>query len=300
MLCAYAPLSGITKANFYGFTISIVGILTLLFAQTDFIANDIKYSDHEWVNGLTDFARRRTCNFFQYFWPISLDFLVISDCLNRYVIICHPDKTESLTSWKIISVYQIVIALVAGFFSFFFAKMEADVLEPDFLSINGTYNAWLPNLILKIISSSLSSCFFCFFTVKIRGALKKSVQFLSVATTSGQCVERYEKIIRFSTLLCVCVVMFNLILENVANGFAILHAKMTFYSLYYSYLIYDEDVAIYSRLTWKVLTCLKPGFYAIIYLWLKYGRIGRKNVRAHPMQVAEAGGNSTQNVRNVE
>ena len=62
---------------------------------------------------------------------------------------------------------------------------------------------------------------------------------------------------------------------------------------------YQDDGVICSRLTWKVLTCLKPGFYAIIYLWLKYGRIGKKNKRAQ-LQVEKAVGNQTQNVVNVE
>ena len=82
---------------------------------------DVKHSTHDWVNNLVHFSRGRTSNFFQFFCPISLDLLVISDCLNRYIIICHPDKIGNLLCWKMILVYQTLI-LVSGIFSFFFRK----------------------------------------------------------------------------------------------------------------------------------------------------------------------------------
>ena len=38
MFVAYAPLSGFTKVNFYGLMISTMGTLTLIFAQSEYLA----------------------------------------------------------------------------------------------------------------------------------------------------------------------------------------------------------------------------------------------------------------------
>ena len=228
----------------------------------------VRYSRQQWVNNIRDFTNGYAFKFFKYFFTFHIDIVIVLDCINRYILICHPDHVDKIMSWNVLVGIQGGTLLVTGTFSFLTAKMEKDLWKDDFLKITDLSSTWAYNIALKIIVHSLSSLFFIFFTVKICAALKKAAAFLRQSSSTEAHAKKYDRIITFSKAICITVVVYNLLLENAMSGIMISDFTKRYNVFvevdYYYWQSEDRVRIILERSLFS-----KFGFYALVYIWLK-------------------------------
>ena len=262
---------GLVRANFYGIAIPIISFLGLLAFQSKFLAIHVRYNPWQpWVNRLVAFARSYPCTFCQHLLPFYLDILIVLDCLNRFIIICHPEHTDKVMHWGLIIVVQVVSLLISSAFAFLSAKLDIEHIYSTTTWLNSDITlTWKYNIGIKIVVNSLSPLFFTFFTFKICSTLNSVAAFLRRSQSTIEHAIKYERIVAFSKAICALFLLFPLFLENVLNGLLISDNLKRFglHKIGESHAWWAE---VYVRLFVDVILCLKSGSFAAAYLWLKY------------------------------
>ena len=262
---------GLVRANFYGIAIPITSFLGLLAFQSKFLAIHVRYNPWQpWVNRLVAFARSYPCTFSKHLLPFYLDILIVLDCLNRFIIICHPEHIAKVMHWGLIIAVQVVSLLISSAFAFLSAKLEiehiysvTDWLVGDFTS------TWEYNISIKIVANSLSPLFFTFFTIKICSTLNSAAAFLRRSQSTIEHAIKYERIIAFSRAICALFLLFPFLLENVQSGFIISDNIKRFHRREFADFGFTWQKEIYVQNFLDVILCLKSGSFATAYLWLK-------------------------------
>ena len=262
---------GWVRANFYGIAIPIISVLSLLAFQSKYLAIHVRYSwAQPWVNHLVTFARSYPCLFFKHLLPFYLDIMIVLDCLNRFIIICHPDHIAKVMNWGLVIGIQAVSLLISSAFAFLSAKMEKDHGQSSIAVENGEYT-WQYNLAMKIVVNSLNPIFFFFFTIKICSTLSAAAAFLRRSHSTRAHAAKYERIMAFSKTICALVVLFPLVIENAHSGLRIADNLRRFaFGSTLSKPTMSWERETYARYFLDIILCLKSGSYAVAYLWLKF------------------------------
>ena len=112
----------------YAVLISLSGAIMTLMAQTTFIQEGMSIrAMPSWVRSLREFTLSDYWTFPRDFFPCAIDLLVGVDCLNRYLIICQPERKDDFLSKKITCLMIVGIVLVSSIFAGLTTKMEADL-----------------------------------------------------------------------------------------------------------------------------------------------------------------------------
>ena len=61
--------------------------------------------NHDFWKNVQKIARSGYLAFFRDLFPLALDLLIISDCTNRFVLICTPQQKDNLVNRKMIAAY---------------------------------------------------------------------------------------------------------------------------------------------------------------------------------------------------
>ena len=238
----------------------------------------------EWLISLRHFSLTHTCIFLREFFPNILDLLILSDCANRYVIICLPHQKDTYVTKRAVGFYLLAIMSLSCTFSALSTKMNVDIHSygdtgisvdiylPWKLKKNGNYT-WIPYMVLKLILAAMIGIFHIFLTYRIAAALNKAIAFLKESRASSNQAHVYRKIIRFSVINCCVSSFYNLCVNNVDVGLMIRHQVHAHFVKMYIFestpnMVW-EDVFIISRHVTNMVLCMKPVCYGIAYLWIK-------------------------------
>ena len=135
----------------------------------------------------------------------------------------------------------------------------------------GASYTWASVLALKFLVTFMTCVFQVGFTVRIRISLRRSIKFLVENSSGLQGARRYQKIIRFSVVLCVIMVFYNFAVQGVITGKEI-HRQLIAYFLI-DYRILENLGAMRAlEITDRVMymiNCLKPCLVGLTYIWVK-------------------------------
>ena len=266
----------------YAVLIALSGFITALTAQTTFIQEGIPFREMPpWLVALREFTLSKSGTFLQDFFPRALDLLVVADCLNRYLIICKPERKETFLTKTITIIVVFLLILISCVFAGLTMKMEADKTAMVYGHlINPAHNlsdrryTWLVCGILKLVLSSMKSVFLVFLTVKNVSTLKRSIAFLQQTNANPRGVIVYKKLVRFNYLMCVAAFIFNVVCGSIQEALLFRQHAEAHAIVYIDYNLHDFDKILNMwKYALKVIFCLKPGCYNVIYTWLKSGAL---------------------------
>ena len=264
-----------TKASIYTIFIALSGIALVVIFQENYIKETVNSYDH---SSLVNFSLSKTCAFLREFLPYFLDLLVLSDCANRYILICSPQHKAKLLGWKFMTIY---IGCILGVSSMIAAlevryKYDLESFNKNFfiLYFSKDYKlfkrAWIYQVALKATISVMMGIFQAVITTRICRELGKSVRFLIDSNANSKGIVRYTKIMNFSIAVCIIVLIYNLVLDNINLGLWVKEQLFIFkptLSLMKS-KTYDTISKIVIRVL-DILFCFKPSVYGFAYIWVK-------------------------------
>ena len=265
-----------TKAGLYTILIALCGLAVIVINQAQFIIESVNPRKHSAILiAIRKFTLTRACDFLRQFFPTILDLLVFSDCINRFILICYPQQKLLVLSRKCVLISMSCILGISSLFAALAAGAEHEIemfndFLLDFLFDHGALakKALLYLIVLKGTISIAIWGFFIVMTTKICRVLTKGVQFLLESKAGPEGIAKYSKIMRYSYVICLIVVFFNLILENIDLG---LLAWIKLFSLNFIPVTDLRNVhkATEGRLLIRLMLSLKPGFYGLAYIWVK-------------------------------
>ena len=225
-----------------------------------------------------EFTKTAYCDFFRELFLGTLDVLVVFDCLNRYNLLCHPDKKEKYLNKKVGAVEMLLIFIVSVVFSGLVAVMRH---EEDLVLLNTAFDdfhnrigfGWMSYVGLKLFVSVLICIFHVVVTARTRRRLERAIAFLlraNVDISHGH-VRKYEKLRKFSLVVCLLIVINNFVVRALeisikAHRNRYLHARPA-QKLWLSRS--DSMFLNIARYVINVVVCIKPCCYAAAYSWLK-------------------------------
>ena len=269
-----------TKASLYTILIALSGLAVIIINQAHFIRESVNPGRHsDILIALRKFTLTRACDFLRQFFPTIMDLLVFSDCINRYILIYYPQRKSLALSWKFLMISMGCILGISSLIAAMAARLEheihtyntiynVDIILALFHPGSLAKKTLLYLVVLKGTISIAISGFFIVITARICRVLNKGVQFLKESHAGSESIARYSKVMRFSFILCIIVVVFNFILDSIDLG---LMAWMKLYSLnFISHISFSKMHKIsVGRSFLKTIFSLKPGFYGLAYIWIK-------------------------------
>ena len=214
--------------------------------------------------------------------------LVVSDGANRYILICLPQKKDSLLTKKSVAISILTILALSSVFSAMATKMNMDLKvysesrevvtnygwDIGFIVVRGRRYTWIPYVVLKIIVSAMVSAFQIFLTVRVEATLRDGIRFLRLndSLSASKRAEAYAKIIRYSILICCILVLYNLCVQSVEIA---LMARHHMHANWMKNYLFGrnrswEDVLVVSKLATHILICMKPFCYAAAWIWFRF------------------------------
>ena len=271
------PRQMFTKASFYTILIALTGISVVVIHQEKFIKECINPADaSSLLLSIREFTKSKTCIFLRQFFPRALDLLVLSDGANRYILICSPQHKPKLLSWIFIIIYMGSIFGISSLLAALEARMEYDRLSLHIGfwnpwidgGVNLAEKTWVYQVALKATISLMVSVFQVVLTTRICQVLAKGVQFLMKSNAGSKSIAKYTKIKKFSTAICLIVVLYNLILYNIDLGLMVSFQLNIFRPSLLSTTSAKIEVVV--RYVLDILFSFKPGIYGIVYNWMKF------------------------------
>ena len=105
-------------------------------------------------------------------------------------------------NWRLIIVLQTALAGISAAFAYLSAEMDTDAVDQEFLSLRSPANMYIYNIALNLICNSLTCLFFVIVTARIRMTLRKAAEFLRQLSCDRAHADTYDRISRFSFLIC--------------------------------------------------------------------------------------------------
>ena len=180
-------------------------------------------------------------------------------------------------------IVSVIIAILA-------TKADTDLNGPGLAEVGlgmkvglGNY-AWIADIAFRVVISFLTAIFHLVFTLRIRIALKKSIEFLEKSNVSTDAAERYHRIIAFTTAISSILFFYNIIIRLI-QGYCLInqHIVINFpimvgdYSL--NHTVWNVETLI--RYAVKMFFCLKPFAVGITYIWARYPRKKQRTWELH-------------------
>ena len=152
--------------------------------QTTFILEAFNmYTIPEWLVSVRKFLISKYSIFLENLFGPMLDLQIICDGLILYIIVCCPDKKDSLLSKKAVCACLVVVLGLSALIAILAAKSYSDINGPRGSKFGlgklglGSY-AWIADISFRVIVSFSTAIFHLVFTLRIRITLKKSIRFL--------------------------------------------------------------------------------------------------------------------------
>lgn len=287
-LAACASLIGIelrrkqayTKATLYIILIAIGGIFAVLIEQATFLREEVnpRFAP-EWIYQLGKITTGSPVIFFENFFPRMLDFLIVSDTVNLYLIICLPNQVPTFLSKKAISAYMAAILAMCSIFAALSVKIYHDRYDVavgplcrcqnDAFTVN---HPWLYEAIFNMTVSTIVGGFHIFCMIKIRKALKKAIGFLADSHVQSHVEETYRRIRKFCVIIGTLFFLFNFVI-NLIHSVCKIFPDLVIYQLINfgqnRLIIYVVETVAYAA---GALRCLRPCVYCAAYIWLRAER----------------------------
>ena len=124
-------------------------------------------------------------------------------------------------------------------------------------------------MIFGFICNSLTGIFYIILTSRICAALNKAALFLRQSVSENKYAVKYDRIIKFSKLLCAVFFIFNVILQLIESGIKTQNQLMAHSSWTGVNFQVKQSYIGRTELVLSVLAWFKPGCYAAIYIWLR-------------------------------
>ena len=198
----------------------------------------------------------------------------------------HLNIWTSVDSYKFCckEKFSFVIVLIAGTFAGLATKNFADSIHfisdlgslgpnPDFITKR---KAWIADLVLKIAVSLMLCAVYVAFAIHIRSSLTKSIRFLERSNGSARAILGYQRIIKFTTIICTILVIYN-------AGIRLLERSLFLYGkllAYHQKWLYGIGGALmnyplirameFMKYMIKALMCAKPTCFLSTYIWMRY------------------------------
>ena len=267
-------------ATLYVVLIGIMGICMTLMAETTFLQEAVHpMTAPDWLFALKRFSLTDACGFLREFFPHALQLLIVCDCMNRYILICLPDKKEEFLNKKAVGVIILVIIAVSSLFAGLTIQISNDMkLKWQGPASSGSYQGWRRRytwiyfVALKIIVSFMRAIAHVVLTIRIKINLEKSIAFLSMNMTRTVSIEQYRRIIRFSVYICMIVVFYNVAIASLDAAFFIwkqIHVNYLVEYPFYKNLLASRLMSIMPYLV-NVIICFQPFCFASVHIWFKY------------------------------
>ena len=97
-------------ATLFAVLIASSGICMVVMEESTFLEENVHPAfAPEWLYQLRKFSLSNYSSFLRDFFPKFIDLLIICDCTNRYILICHPDKKDVFLSYKVIALLEEMI-----------------------------------------------------------------------------------------------------------------------------------------------------------------------------------------------
>ena len=267
-------------ATLYAVLIGVMGISMTVMAETTFLQEAVHPAfAPDWLFALRQFSLTEICGVLREFFPHALQLLIICDCMNRYILICLPEKKETFLSKKAITLAILVTVAVSSLFAGLTVKISQDIEVKYIGRPASPFNegfqrryTWVYFVVLKVMVSSMTAIFHVVFSVRIRIDLEKSIAFLSLNMNGAKGIARYRKIIRFSVYLCLIVVFFNIGVTGLEAAVLIrrhIHSNYLVDHSFLQNLLVDKVMNVMEY--WiNIVICFQPFCYASAHIWLKH------------------------------
>ena len=269
-----------SKSTLFTILIAISGLGSIIMAQGTFIREAVNFQNSpEWLVSVREFFNTKYSTFLENFFSPLLDLLIICDGLILYVIIYCPDKKDFLLSKKAVSLYLVIVLVVSVIIAILATKAFTDLYTPDLYGLGmkiglGNY-AWIADIAFRVVISFLTAIFHLIFTLRIRVALKKSIEFLEKSNVVTDAAEGYRRIIVFTSVICSILFVYNIMAQLILAYCSfqrqlVANFPMMVIDFSLNYTLWNfEAIARYSV---KMLFCLKPFAFGVTYIWARYPR----------------------------
>ena len=257
--------------------IAVSGIGMTVMEQSTFLNEAISpVTAPDWLWSLHKFTRTHYCPFLRTLFSYLIDFLMVSNCMNLYVLICRPQAKDLIMSKKMIAGGITCNLGLSALFSSLVTKLEHDAWNVPGLSRVGNDNIkyiWIPTVVLVLIISMITCSSCVFFTCKINLTLKKSIKFLQDSNATGNTIAAYKKIIKFSTIICAIFVGYNFLIRILEMScFIIRYTEITGMNDLVSYS-FDKTVHLMNTMnamkySINIIICFKPFCYGVAFMVL--------------------------------
>ena len=262
-------------ATLYAVLIGVMGIFMTVMAESTFLQEALHPAfAPDWLFSLRQFSLTQYCGVLREFSSHALQLLIICDCMNRYILICLPEKKDTFLSRKAIATAIFVTVAVSSLFAGLTVQISEDMkVKWNGMSLDGPRRyTWVYFVALKVVVSFMTAIFHVVFTVRIKIDLDKSIAFLSLNMNGAQGIARYRKIIRFSVSLCLIVVFFHVLVAGLDAAVLIrqqIHSNSMVHHLFLQNLLVDKVMNV-MRYWINILVCFQPFCYATAHIWLKH------------------------------
>ena len=267
-------------ATLYAVLIGIMGICMTMMAETTFLQEAVHpMTAPDWLFALKQFSLTDPCGFLQEFFPHALQLLIMCDGMNRYILICLPEKKDAFLNKKTIGVLMLIITGVSSLFAGLTIQISKDMkLKWEGLTSFGPYQGWRRRytwiyfVALKIIVSFMTAISYIVFTIRIKINLEKSIAFLSLSVTGTTSIQQYRKIIKFTIYICMVVVFYNIAISSLDAGIFIwkqIHDNYLVEYPFFKNLLASRLMNIMPYLV-NVIICFQPFCFALVHIWFKY------------------------------
>ena len=268
-------------ATLYAVLIAVIGILMTVMMESTFLQEALHPAfAPDWLFALRQFSLTKYSGILSEFFPNALQLLIVCDCLNRYVLICLPEKKDMILSKKAVAGVILIAIAVSSLFAGLSVQMSAD-MEAKYTGIwlAGPFNdgwqrryTWAYFVGLKVVISLVTAIFHVVFTVRIRIDLEKSIHFLSLNVNGAKGIPRYHRIIQFSVSLCMIVVFFNVFVAGLDVAVVIWRNLHRNGLVFHDFTLLADKIMNVMKYWVNILFCFQPFCYALAYIWLKYAK----------------------------
>ena len=267
-----------SSATIFAIMIAASGIGMIIMEQATFLSEHTSpVTAPDWLRSLRKFTQSPYCAFLRNFFPHILDFSLVTNSINLYILICRPQNKDFMLSVKMIGAGIICNVGLSAIFASLAAKLEHDIDNGPglfLLTRDKTLPTWISKVTLVLSISFLTTGSYIFFTYKIKLTLEKSIKFLQESNASGHAAEKYKKIVRFCLMSCVMFGFYNLLVETMAMICMIIRASVA--TGIFSYLFgvsLDRLLLILSffggfRYVNNIIICLQPACFGITFVTL--------------------------------
>ena len=259
-----------SATTLYVVLIALNGILMTVMEQATFIKEHVRPDrDRPWMETLRNFALSSYSSFMRDFFTNMVDTLIAGDCLIRYIIICDPEKKKKYLGKKGVG---LTILLMIGLSSLFSAlqtrmKQDLDAIQEETLLPPPKYT-WVYYIVLNIVVKVMVFVFHVVFVVRIRVSLNGSIAFLSKLHRANNNVRVYERIIKFSLIICSIVGFFNVLVTGIQTGLMV-YKHLAFNRYFVLSILRYAAVCDIVKYSVNIIVFLKTACYGGAYIWLK-------------------------------